>query len=82
VEDQKRQDENDFDRAIFTIVGTPSLTQTTPTIKIPVVLEDREMEMEFNTGAAVSVVSHADYSKHFKHLPLTCSSQMETACLY
>ena len=75
VEDQDRQDENDFDRAIFAVVDTPSPVQRAPTIKIPVILEDKEIEMELDTGAAVSVVSYADYCKYFKHLPLAVAKR-------
>ena len=52
------------------VTSTPSQIRTT-TIKIPLKIEDVEIEMELDTGAAVSVVSHNDYCKYFKHLPLT-----------
>ena len=61
---------SDFERAIFAITDTPSQTLKTPMIKIPVVLEGKETEMELDKTAAVSVVSHADYCKLFKHIPL------------
>ena len=60
---------------IFTITDTPSQTLRTPMIKIPVVLEGKETEMELDTRAAVSVVSHADYCKLFKHIPLMAAKR-------
>ena len=48
VED--RENENDFDKAIFVIGDTLSQTWRV------VVLEDKEIDMELDTGAAVSVV--------------------------
>ena len=74
MEDQEHhyvvQDENDFERAIFAITDTPSQTLRTSMIKIPVVLEGKETEMELDKGVAVSIISHADYCKLFKHIPL------------
>ena len=62
---------DDFERAKFSVYDTPSFAPKSPAIRIPVMLENTEMEMELVTGAAVSVVSHADYCKIVKHLPLT-----------
>ena len=55
--------------AIFAITDTPSQTLRTPMIKIPVVLEGKETEMELDTGAAASVISHADYCKLLNTFP-------------
>ena len=66
-----QQDEDDLERAVFAIAETPPKTQRTPIINVSVVLEDTEMEMELVTGVEVSVVSHTDYCKYFKHLTLT-----------
>ena len=62
-------------RTIIAIGDTPSQTRRAPIIKIPVVLEGKEVNMELDSGAAVSVVSHADYCKYFKHLPLTVAKK-------
>jgi hypothetical protein len=39
-------------------------------IKIPVDISGVSITMELDTGAAVSIVSHQDYVKWFKHIPL------------
>ena len=76
VEDQGHnyvvQDENDFEKAIFAIIDTLSQTLRTPMIKTPVVLEGKEREMELDTGAAISIVSHADYCGYCKSCRLLC----------
>ena len=44
-------------------------------IIIPGVIEGVPLEMELDTGAAVSIVSYVDYLKHFCHIPLSATTR-------
>ena len=40
------------------------------TIKIPILMEGSKVEMELDTGAAVSIMTRKDYQKYLRHIPL------------
>ena len=41
-----------------------------PAVKVPVLIEDVNFQMEVETGAAVSILNYSDYERHFKYLAL------------
>ena len=41
-----------------------------PAVKVPVLIEDANFQMEVDTGAAVSILNYSDYERHFKYLAL------------
>ena len=60
-------DENvDFLDSLFNINHVGSH----PAIMVPMNVEGVQINMELDTGAAVSIINHEDYQKHFKHVKL------------
>ena len=41
-----------------------------PAVKVPVLIEDVNFQMEVDTGASVSILNYSDYERHFKYLAL------------
>ena len=39
-------------------------------MKVPITITNVPIEMELDTGAAVSIMNHVDYCKHFGHIPM------------
>jgi len=39
-------------------------------VKVPVLIEDVDFQMEVDTGAAASIMSYRDYERYFKYLAL------------
>lgn len=83
VEEEDDNSDDELVRSIFTVTGTQASDkkQDGPSkpgknvsalraIKVPMVVEGNPIEMELDTGAAVSVMNRVDYEKHFKHIPL------------
>ena len=38
-----------------------------PAVKVPVRIEDFDIQMEVDTGAAASIMSYTDYERYFKY---------------
>ena len=47
----------------------------TPAVRVPVTIEYVDFQMEIDTGAAASILSYADYERHFKYLAAMASKQ-------
>ena len=46
---------------------------------VPVVIENEEIVMEIDTGAAISIMSSADYSNYLSHVKLLpCDTTLKT----
>ena len=64
-----------MDTAVFRVTKTTPQSVGDKSINVPVVIEGVALEMELDTGAAVSIVSYADYLKYFCHIPLSTTTK-------
>ena len=65
----------ELDAAVFRVSKeTPQSLGDKPII-VPVVIEGVALEMELDTGAAVSIVSYVDYLQYFCHIPLSTTTR-------
>ena len=63
--------EDGFHASIFTVESkTHHLKIPAPAVKFPVRIEDVDLQMEVDTGAAASIMNYTDYARYFKYLAL------------
>ena len=74
VQEEELIDVPELDAAVFRVTKNSSKAVGVKPIIIPVVIEGVPLEMELDTGAAVSIVSYIDYLKHFCHVPLSATT--------
>ena len=75
VQEDESTNATDLDTAVFRVSKeTPRSLGDKPII-VPVVIEGVALEMELDTGAAVSIVSCVDYLKYFCHIPLSTTTR-------
>ena len=71
VEQTDHPNETEFETAIFEVTEkTPESSATKPYM-VTVEIEGISLELELDTGAAVSIVSYTDNTKYFCHIPLS-----------
>lgn len=63
--------EDGFHASIFTLESeSQDLKISAAAVKVPVLIEDVDFQMEVDTGAAASIMSYRDYERYFKYLAL------------
>ena len=75
IQQPEQSNSPELEAAIFGISQeTQELSGHKP-ITVPVEIEGVSLELELDTGAAVSIVSYADYCKYFCHIPLSTTTK-------
>lgn len=70
---------NHFVDSVFILESQEHVnSHSAPALRVSVVLEDGELEMEVDIGATVSVMNITVYNKHFKHIKLTLVERRTT----
>ena len=73
VQEEELPKVTELDTAVFRVTKKTQLGDKP--IIVPVVIEGVAIEMELDTGAAVTIVSYVDYLKYFCHIPLSTTTR-------
>ena len=75
VQEKESVDVPELDAAVFRVTKNSSKAEGNKPIIVPVIIEGVLLEIELDTGAAVSMVSYVDYLKYFCHIPLSVTTK-------
>ena len=66
-------DSDDTDQQRYPLLHIKGSHEGVSPFKVPIMVENQKLEMEVDTGAAVSILSSTDYNKHFLHIEMKSS---------
>ena len=73
MQEEELPEVTELDTAVFRVTKKTQLGDKP--IIVLVVIEEVAIEMELDTGAAVTIVSYVDYLKYFCHIPLSTTTR-------